>query len=290
MKELTIFTPTYNRCAKLRKLYDSLVGQTDKNFIWIIVDDGSTDETGKMISEWKKSSEFEIKYIYQTNQGKHIAMKRAFEQCATDWIICVDSDDYLASSAVQEMLTDMKSVPSDCIGYIYPRKSKSLRASSFPRESMQISIMDASNIYGMVETAILFKSKYLKLIEIPQYQDERFLSEEILYIQLDKFGKFCTRNQAFYISEYQSDGLTAHIFQLWKKNPKGTIRLLNDRYHYSNKYAGDFALKQKVKAILNLNGVCISTKQSIWKYTPNMLLSALLYIPSIVLAKIRFSK
>ena len=81
--------------------------------------------------------------------------------------------------------------------------------------------MDASNIYGMVETAILFKSKYLKLIEIPQYQDERFLSEEILYIQLDKFGKFCTRNQAFYISEYQSDGLTAHIFQLWKKNPKG---------------------------------------------------------------------
>lgn len=63
MKELTIFTPTYNRCAKLRKLYDSLVGQTDKNFIWIIVDDGSTDETGKMISEWKKSSEFEIKYI-----------------------------------------------------------------------------------------------------------------------------------------------------------------------------------------------------------------------------------
>lgn len=137
MKELTIFTPTYNRCAKLRKLYDSLVGQTDKNFIWIIVDDGSTDETGKMISEWKKSSEFEIKYIYQTNQGKHIAMKRAFEQCATDWIICVDSDDYLASSAVQEMLTDMKSVPSDCIGYIYPQKSKSLRASSFPREYLK---------------------------------------------------------------------------------------------------------------------------------------------------------
>ncbi|MBQ6816818.1 MAG: glycosyltransferase family 2 protein, partial [Bacilli bacterium] len=67
---LTIFTPTYNRKQTLPKLYDSLTKQTNNNFTWLIVDDGSSDGTEELIRAWQTESKIKIEYIYQTNAGK----------------------------------------------------------------------------------------------------------------------------------------------------------------------------------------------------------------------------
>ena len=90
MKEITIFTPTYNRLYSMKRLYRSLINQTNKDFIWLIVDDGSTDKTEEYVREWINNNKIEIRYLYQKNQGKQVAHNLAVENCNTDFFICVD--------------------------------------------------------------------------------------------------------------------------------------------------------------------------------------------------------
>lgn len=98
---LTIFTPTYNRAYILSKAWESLCSQTNHNFIWLIVDDGSSDNTRQLIAHWKKESPFTIEYVFQNNSGKHIARDRAIDLCITPLFMTLDSDDYLIPEAVE---------------------------------------------------------------------------------------------------------------------------------------------------------------------------------------------
>lgn len=289
MKKLTIFTPTYNREHILPKLFKSLQAQSCKDFIWLIVDDGSSDQTVELIKKWQLQGILDIVLYKQENQGKHVALRNAIAKCGTPWFICVDSDDFLSANAVYWMLQDVKEMKnSTSIGVIYPQKMRKTENVLFPSEDYLINIMDAKNRFGIAETAILFKTEIFQKIDVPQYEGEKFLSEEILYIQLAQYGKFVTKNKSFYISEYRSDGLTNNLFRLWKNNPKGTIRLMNDRYVFSNGYSTKQRILQKVKAIMNLNALCMVDHFSILTYSPNKKLSLILILPSLVWMKIRF--
>ena len=96
MKKITVFTPTYNRAGLLVQLYDSLKKQTSKDFVWLIVDDGSTDNTKDVVDGFIKENKIEIDYHYKPNGGKNTAIDLAHEICKTDFIACVDSDDFLS--------------------------------------------------------------------------------------------------------------------------------------------------------------------------------------------------
>ena len=89
----TVFTPTFNRAYTLQGVYESLAMQTFRDFEWIIVDDGSTDNTENLISEWKKEANFVIRYYYQTNQGKHIASNKGVKEAQGELFLFLDSDD-----------------------------------------------------------------------------------------------------------------------------------------------------------------------------------------------------
>ena len=152
MKMLTIFTPTYNRKKHLTKLYDSLTRQSSKGIKWMIIDDGSVDNTKSVVENWKSKGIIEIEYYRQENQGKHIAMKTAIQHCTTDWFLCVDSDDTLSDHAVSDMYQDILCAPTDpsFLGYIYPRKmNDSDKRNAFVEDQM-INIMDAKNIYKIL--------------------------------------------------------------------------------------------------------------------------------------------
>lgn len=101
MKYLTIFTPTYNRSNLLLHLYKSLCEQINKDFLWLIIDDGSKDNTKELVDTWKKENKIKIQYIYQKNSGKHVAHNKAVELCNTELFVCVDSDDILTNNAVE---------------------------------------------------------------------------------------------------------------------------------------------------------------------------------------------
>ena len=102
--KLTIFTPTYNRKELLKRAYDSLRAQTCKDFCWLIVDDGSTDDTASAVEEWTKEGIIPIEYLYFENGGKMRAHNRGVENCRTEWFLCLDSDDRLVPDAVEEIL------------------------------------------------------------------------------------------------------------------------------------------------------------------------------------------
>ena len=104
MALLTIFTPAYNRAHTLPRTYESLRQQDCKDFIWLIVDDGSTDETAELVNSWKKEDNgFEIQYIYKENGGMHTAHNIAYENIHTELNVCIDSDDKMALGAVSKI-------------------------------------------------------------------------------------------------------------------------------------------------------------------------------------------
>ena len=93
MATLTVFTPAYNRAHTLPRTYESLQKQSCKDFVWLIVDDGSKDQTAKLVKEWQQQEKtFEIRYIYKENGGMHTAHNVAYENIDTELNVCIDSD------------------------------------------------------------------------------------------------------------------------------------------------------------------------------------------------------
>ena len=112
-KTLTVFTPTFNRRELLTRCYESMCRQTNKDFVWMIVDDGSTDDTKKFADEWKKNSDLEIRYIYKDNGGLHTAYNVAIENIDTELCVCIDSDDFMPDNAVELILNFWDKYGSD---------------------------------------------------------------------------------------------------------------------------------------------------------------------------------
>ncbi len=110
MKTLTVFTPAFNRAHLLIRLYESLCNQTCQDFNWLIVDDGSTDETKALVSKWIEENKIPIAYIYQENQGKHVAINTALNKASTLYFFTVDSDDYLKDNAIELILKKLETI------------------------------------------------------------------------------------------------------------------------------------------------------------------------------------
>ena len=105
MIRLTVFTPAYNRAHTLPRTYESLCNQKCKDFCWLIIDDGSTDDTEQLVKGWmEKDNGFEIQYIYKENGGMHTAHNMAYENITTELNVCVDSDDCMAEDGVAKIL------------------------------------------------------------------------------------------------------------------------------------------------------------------------------------------
>lgn len=228
MPFLTIFTPTYNREKLLPCLYNSLCKQTDKDFCWLIIDDGSQDNTKNLVKQWVLDNQIAIQYVYQNNGGKHVAHNHAVELCETDLFFCVDSDDTLSDNAVSIIHSywekDKKSADK-FMGYCTKRGGESnyINANSpyWPKENTLVMTFELGAKYHYKgETALIWITKELKKYSFPVFPGERFVTEIVLYFQFKKPMK--VKNDIFYYFTYQPDGYTKSGFTLQIKNPIGT--------------------------------------------------------------------
>lgn len=108
--DVTILTPTYNRAYTLKRLYKSITNQTNKNFEWIVIDDGSQDETVSLLREWKTDNNIKMSYIKQENMGKHVALNKGIDMANGKMIFIVDSDDYIVKDAIDIIINKEKEI------------------------------------------------------------------------------------------------------------------------------------------------------------------------------------
>ena len=111
MIRVTVFTPTYNRAGVLHRVFDSLKQQTYRDFAWLIVDDGSADDTKAVVEAFIAQGAFPIQYVYQENQGKHIATNNAVAMTESELFVIADSDDAFTPNALQRLVEAWDSIP-----------------------------------------------------------------------------------------------------------------------------------------------------------------------------------
>ena len=209
---ITVLTPTYNRCDKLIKLKESLEQQTSKNFEWMIVDDGSTDKTEEWVSKIKDKLGFLVKYIKKTNGGKHTALNVGIQAISTEMTIIVDSDDILLPNAI-ELITkfynkykDNNQIGAFSFLRVFPNREVVSPISQDEIISSYIQYRIKGNRSG--DMAEVFFSRVLKEYPFPEFYGEKFLSEDVVWLQISKKYKYVFINQAIYQCEYLQDGLT----------------------------------------------------------------------------------
>ena len=223
MKTLTIFTPTYNRAYILEKAYKSLVNQTNKDFIWEIIDDGSSDNTSELVGKWQNEKLIDIKYIKKENGGKHSAYNTLCKNVETELtLLCIDSDDYLTPNAVQIILeawSKKKKNDKGIVALCDDEKGQNSYCIQYNSEKLKnCSLSDAlSKNYFKAGAVFAIESEYMKKFLYPEIKGEKFFTEAYLLYQMDE--PFIWLNDKICIREFREDGLTKNTKKLFIKNP-----------------------------------------------------------------------
>lgn len=227
---LTIFTPTYNRANLLGRLYKSLKEQSRKDFVWLIVDDGSSDNTKAIIDGFISENEINIRYIYRENGGKMRAHNQGVMLCDTELFFCVDSDDYITCDAVENIYNcweEKKNLYSGTkdVGGIVAHKGKSetelLGSTEFPKNA-GFSTLRGLYLSGFRgETTLIFKTEALKRHLFPEFDGEKYVPEDVVYDKIDSEYELIVMDKIITVCELVSEGYTDQAAKLRKDNPKG---------------------------------------------------------------------
>ena len=224
--KFTVFTPAFNRAHTLINSYQALCRQTCKDFIWLIVDDGSTDNTRELIDLWSKENKIQIKYVYQENAGKQRAVNTGIDNCETEFFGFLDSDDYYCDNTVENFLSDFDRVKNNNrVAGILARRGKDQKT---PMGSQNLSegrfvdkfdhLIRKYNYSG--DTCRAYYTRILKQYKYPIIND-KFIPEDVMLSAIDQEYELLIVNQVYSISGYLEDGYTKNGHKLFHKNPTG---------------------------------------------------------------------
>lgn len=219
---ITIFTPTYNRANRLHRVYDSLTKQNCYDFEWLIIDDGSADNTENIVQSFLDEKRFLVRYVKQQNGGKHRAYNRALELAQGDWFFCLDSDDWLADGAIEKIL-DFVYYREDKLILAYKKDEKGkLLSDEFPENMAPISLRKLNDdCHCNGEFSLIFRTEYARNYPFPVFEGERFITESVVYDRMFASEKAVLLPAIITICEYQQDGLSNNLNRIMKANPAG---------------------------------------------------------------------
>ncbi len=261
---ITIFTPTYNRAHLLPCLYNSLKNQTVCDFEWLIVDDGSVDNTKKIVESWIDENIIKIRYIYQENGGKHVAFNNGVRNAMGELLFCIDSDDYAPSDCVEVIIDCWSNVKNSRVAGIVALKADAdgnFLSSVFPENVEETTIFDLASKYKCGgEKAIIYKTSILKENSYPEIEGEKFVTECVVYDNIDRDYVMILLNKVLTIVEYQPDGLTANIFSIMLKNPTGY------KIFYKQRIDMAYTLLERIGYIIRYNAFDILCKDKKYNY------------------------
>lgn len=216
---ITIFTPTYNRAHLLPNLYESLKSQNYKNFEWLIVDDGSTDDTEALVKEWKGEKKIEIRYYFKRNGGKHSAINFGVNKANSNIFFFLDSDDLLTQKSLEFINQNWKKVESEqfCgITGLSQYKDGTIIGDRFLHEDWEVSFADIYLKYGLKgDKAVCFKTDILKQYTFPEKENIRFVFEAVVWHEMAKKYDVLALNETLQIVQYQSTGISNSSYKKW---------------------------------------------------------------------------
>jgi LPS biosynthesis glycosyltransferase len=238
---VTVFTPTYNRAYILGDLYHSLQRQTCMDFEWLIVDDGSADDTKALVASWQgEENPFPIRYVYQENGGKCRAINRGLKEADGRLFFTVDSDDYLTDDAIEKVIRWEGELPRDghFCGYV---GNRGITPTQTPNRLFPGGYLDGTALdrYDQVdgERAFVFYTEVHRKYLYPEFPGEKFLTEAVTWDLMAHDGyKMRFYNDIIWIWEYKDDGLTRAGYRVFLENPQGTglfFRQKAEFLHYS---------------------------------------------------------
>ena len=275
MKTQTVFTPSYNRAYTLHKCYESLLRQTSKDFTWVIIDDGSSDNTKELVDSWINENKLEINYIYQENQGMHGAHNTAYKNIKTELNVCIDSDDYMPDDAVKKIISFWnKNKRSDLAGIMAldAYTDGKVIGDKFPNELKESTYFDIYNKYGLKgDKKLIYRSELTIQYPYPIFEGEKYVSLAYKYAKLDSKYKLALMNEVVCNVEYMEDGSSLNMLKQYRRNPKGFAFIRID--NMKNPKA---SLKFKFKECIHyVSSSFISKNKNYLKETPCKILTVL---------------
>lgn len=226
---ITVFTPAYNRGYIIDNLYQSLKRQTYKLFEWIVIDDGSTDDTEEKFTRYlKEEHSFPIIYQKVDNGGKHRAINKGVQLAKGDLFFIVDSDDYLTDNSLEQIIRVEASIPKEQrkqfagVSLKRGKNANEIIGKTFEGDCLDITMLERAK-YGIAgDQAEVFYTDILKQYPFPEFDGEKFIGECVVWDKIAYDGyKMRFTNDIIYICEYLPDGLTANNDRLYDLNPIG---------------------------------------------------------------------
>ena len=291
MPLLTIFTPTYNRAHILGRLYESLKRQNCGDFCWLIVDDGSVDNTNDLVKQWQAENKVSISYHRQENTGKSQAHNKGVALTQTELFVCVDSDDYLTCDAVSEIKDIWKNGRDSDTGILCGKKTENQEVTIFPKKGLlkesRATLRDAYDKYGLLgDTMLVFRTSTIKRFSFPKFDGEKFVPEAYLYDLIDQCGSLIVYDKYLYVCEYQQDGYTHNMARLLATNPHGYLAFIRQRISLDSSFTCIF---WDTVRYISMALVLMSTTQSI-KNSQYPIIALLALLPGFILYKIKFQQ
>lgn len=246
MSYITVFTPTYNRAYIIETLYHSLQRQTFTDFEWLVVDDGSIDNTAELFSKWKaENNPFFIRYYKKSNGGKCRAINHALDLAKGELFFTVDSDDYLTDDALEKVVQwfDQIGGHTGFAGVVANRGYSATETTNniFPEKSRDLSLLEMevdrnkNCCFYNGERAFIFYTDVHRKYKYPEFNGENFMTEAVAWNRMANDGyKMRFYNDIIWIFEYKDDGLTKSGNSVFLKNPYGYGLWLKERADFAH--------------------------------------------------------
>lgn len=266
IKTLTVFTPTYNRAHTICRTYESLCKQTCKDFEWMVIDDGSTDNTQELIQQYIDENIIPIQYIYKENGGLHTGYNTAYANIQTELNVCIDSDDFMPDNAVELIINTWRTRGSEkyagIIGLDYFADTQEPIGGKFPEDMTECYQLDliTKKIHTRDAKQVMRTELMRKVAPQIGFPGEKNFNPFYMIVQVcDDYPLIVLNENLCFVEYQQTDSMSAGIYRQYMNSPRSFAKM---RIQAMTLKRSPFSYK--LRANIHYVSSCIIAKDKDW--------------------------